>query len=158
MQQSIIPTDVVKSKRDLHEFLDRLGIKLPPIKSPGCTVDYMKKTHTGEYWCPKYNELKVRSCYKPPSKDKVFTEVVMHLASANAAPFGFSDQSKIPAEWLIQCLSTLNPDHLFFQCDYYPDDFKGPRLMIQGDYGNQSRFVIPGKGPSTIIVSDEHVK
>ena len=91
MENAMIPKDLVKSKRDLHEFLDRIGIRLPPIKSPGCTVDYMNKTYTGEYWCPKYNELKVRTCYKPPSKERVFTEVVMHLTSINAAPFGFSD-------------------------------------------------------------------
>ena len=91
MQNAIIPTDIAKNKRDLHEFLDRIGIRLPPIKSPGVTMDYMRKTYSGEYWCPKYNELKIRTCYKPPSKERVFTEVEMHLASTGAAPFGFSD-------------------------------------------------------------------
>ena len=91
MQNAIIPTDIAKNKRDLHEFLDRIGIKLPPIKSPGVTMDYMRKTYSGEYWCPKYKELKVRTCYRPPCKERVFTEVVMHLTSTNAAPIGFSD-------------------------------------------------------------------
>ena len=83
----------------------------------------------------------------------------MHLASTRAAPFGFSDQSKIPAEWLIQCLSTLNPDHQFFQSDYYPDDYKGPRIIFEGDNGSYSRYVMPpGRGSNTIVACDEHMK
>lgn len=56
-------SEVVKTKRDFHEALDRNGFNVPPIKSGGCTVDYLQKLRSGEYWCPMYVDVQVRSCY-----------------------------------------------------------------------------------------------
>ena len=105
---------VVKNKRDFHEGLDRHGYCLPPFKSAGVTIDYLTKVQSKLVWCPLYVEVKIRSCYNPPKKDVVYQEVVLHLSQYGTKPFGLSDASKVSAEWLIKCLSTLNPDHRFF--------------------------------------------
>ena len=38
--------------------------------------------------------------------------------------YGFSDASKVPVDYLLRCLSTLNPNHRIFEKTYYPDDGK----------------------------------
>ena len=114
----------MKTKKDFHEALDRLGYNVPPIKSGGCTVDYLLKVRSGENWCPKYVDVRIRSCYQPPNKDVLFNEVMLHLQYAGLKDFGFSDASKVPVDYLLRCLSTLNPDHKFFDKSYYPDEGK----------------------------------
>ena len=116
--------DVVKTKRDFHEALDRLGHNVAPIKSGGCTIDYLMKVRSGEIWCPKYVDVRLRSCYQPPKKEVLFNEIVNHLHHAGNLEFGFSDASKVPVEYLLRCLSTLNPEHKFFDKSYYPDEGK----------------------------------
>ena len=114
--------DVVKTKKDFHEALDRNGFHIVPYKSGGCTIDYLKKVRAGKYWCPLYADVKLRSCYTPPKKEIIFKEVTKALKECNLAPFGFTDANKVPAEWLIRCLSTLSPNHDFFQKWYYPEE------------------------------------
>ena len=112
---------VIKNKRDLHEALDRLGFKLMSIKCAGCTVDYLKKVRTGEYWCPKYIDVKLRSCYLPPKKEKVFKEIILHTNHLQFN-FGLSDATKSSLDWFLLCLSTLNPEHRYFSPSYHPDE------------------------------------
>ena len=106
--------DVIKTKRDFHEALDRNGYNIVPYKSGGCTIDYLKKVRSGQYWCPLYVDVKLRSCYTPPKKEIVFNQVQKVINDCNLPPFGFTDANKVPAEWLMNCLSTLAPDHDFF--------------------------------------------
>ena len=125
---------MIKSKADFHEGMDRIGFMVPPIKSSGCTVDYLQRVRSGEYWCGKYEEGKLRSCYRPPKKDVIFKEIEDILAQRNMQ-LGFSDASKVPLDWLIIQLSTLNPDHRFFHRTYYPDEHK-PNHLPQSDRVN----------------------
>ena len=87
---------------------------MPPYKSAGVTIDYLTNVQENKFWCPLYTELKVRSCYDQPTKDLVFKQIEIELQKNGNKPFGLSDGSKASSEWLIQCLSTLNPDHEFF--------------------------------------------
>ena len=68
--------------------------------------------------------MRLRSCYQPPKKDLVFREVVRLLAVRRLPPIGYKDASKVCVDYLLQCLSTLDPDHGFFAADYFPDDAK----------------------------------
>ena len=88
--------------------MDRVGYALPPIKSPGCTIGYMKAVRDGQYWCPLYINIKVASCYRPPKKDVIYNEVVRTLSEKGWNELGFSDSTKVPQEWLLKCLSTLD--------------------------------------------------
>ena len=116
--------EVIKTKKEFHEALDRNGFYVVPYKSGGCTIDYLKKVRTKEVWCPLYVDVVLRSCYVPPKKEVIFEEVLKELAKHKQPEFGFTDAGKVPCEWLIRCLSTLNPNHKFFEKSYLPDDSK----------------------------------
>ena len=55
--------EVVKTKKDFHEALDRLGYCVAPIKAGGCTIEYLMNVRSGEIWCPRYEDVRLRSCY-----------------------------------------------------------------------------------------------
>ena len=116
--------EVIKTKKDFHEALDRNGYYVLPYKSGGCTIDYLKKVRSKQVWCPMYVDVVLRSCYVPPKKEVVFEEVLKELKRLSLKPFGFTDAGKVPSEWLIRCLSTLNSDHKFFEKSYYPEESK----------------------------------
>ena len=101
----------VKVKKDYHEALDRSGHAVPCLKAAGVTVDYLTKVELKQVWCPMYDDIKIRSCYNPPKKEVFFNEIVTHLSQHGGLSFGLADSSKVPADWLVKCLSTLNPDH-----------------------------------------------
>jgi hypothetical protein len=76
-----------------------------------------------QVWCPTYEEVKLRSCYFPPKKEFVFNEIIHILQNMNIS-FGIDSAQKVPADWLIKCLSTLNPGHLYFDKAFYPEETK----------------------------------
>ena len=42
-----------KTKRDLHEHLDRrCGYRVMPLKNACCTLEYLRKVLTQNIWCP----------------------------------------------------------------------------------------------------------
>ena len=104
----------VKSKKDYHEALDRSGVFMPPLKASGVTIAYLTGVDNKDFWCPLYTELQIRSCYNPPKKEEIFIAIEDHLEDNSTKTFGFSDASKVTADWMIICLSTLNPDHEIF--------------------------------------------
>ena len=116
--------DIIKTKKDFHEALDRNGYFVVPYKSGGCTIDYLKKVREGLVWCPMYVDVKLRSCYHVPNKEVIFVQVNNEIKRLKLKPFGFSDSSKVPSNYLIICLSTLNEHHRFFEKSFYPNDLK----------------------------------
>jgi hypothetical protein len=123
-QALIQSQEVIKTKKDFHELLDRNGFHMIPYKSAGNTVEYLKHVRAMTVWCPLYVDVRLRTCYQPPRKEIVYKEVLSELKRLNLPPFGFKNSLQVPAEWLIRCLSTLNPEHRFFDKGYYPDEVK----------------------------------
>ena len=62
-------------KEDKHELLSRKGYFLPPFSSPGVTHDYLDGVDRGDIFCPKFVDLKLRGCYRPPTKETIFDEI-----------------------------------------------------------------------------------
>ena len=128
------PMPQFKTKRDLHEYLDRSGHLVMPLKNASCTLDYLRRVMASQIWSPLYLDAKLRSCYQPPKKELVFKELTKALTAQGLPPFGFKDATKISMDYLLLCLSTLCPDHRFFQPGYYPDDAKtkSKRRLAEG--------------------------
>ena len=116
--------EVIKTKREFHEALDRNGYFVVPFKSGGCTIDYLKKVRAGDVWCPMYVDVKLRSCYHVPNKEVIFVQVNNEIKKLKLKPFGFVDSTKVPSNYLIICLSTLNESHHFFDKSFSPEDLK----------------------------------
>lgn len=83
---------VVKTKRDFHEALDRHGYMIPPYKSGAATIGYLKMVRAGKVYCPKYVDVKVRSCYCPPKKELIFIEIMKELVRQRLPSLGFDDE------------------------------------------------------------------
>ena len=79
---------------------------------------------SGEIWCPLYEEVKLRSCYHVPNKEVIFVQVNNEIKKLKKKPFGFVDSTKVPSNYLVICLSTLNENHQFFQKSFLPEDLK----------------------------------
>ena len=101
----------IQQKPDLHDSLIRNSYFIPPLKSSGCTLKYLVGVKRGEFWCPRYEHVKLRPCPMPPSKKYIFSELIRLL---NGMPLGISDESKVDANWLLTCLSTICPNHEIF--------------------------------------------
>ena len=61
--------DKIKSKADLYEAALRNGYFLPKIKCSIITEEYIYGILTGTVLCPKYKDIKLLPCPKPPDKE-----------------------------------------------------------------------------------------
>ena len=59
----------IKSRKHMYDSMIRNRFYLPSFKSPAITQEYMQLVRSGEYWCPKFDEVKLLPCPNPPTKD-----------------------------------------------------------------------------------------
>ena len=78
----------------------------------------------GTIWSAAYTNLKVRCCYSPPIKKLIWDALVADLAK-DELKLGIVHHTKVSKDWLLLMLSTRNPEHKFFQPDYYPKESDG---------------------------------
>ena len=60
---------IIGGKADLYEAAVRNGWYLPKYKSSIITEDYLTRVITGKLYCPKYAEIRLVPCPKPPEKE-----------------------------------------------------------------------------------------
>jgi hypothetical protein len=109
----------VKTKAELHEAMVRNGYYMPSYKSSIVTISWMKGIRKGTVWCPKYEELRLRPCYSPPSKDSIVDEI-NHILEKNNLDMGLARDNAPKVSWLLAVLSTLHSRHAFFAKGYVP--------------------------------------
>ena len=61
----------VASVKHLYEIAERNGWYLPALKSNFVNMLYLEWVRSGLIYCPRYEELRLRPCPVPPSKDKI---------------------------------------------------------------------------------------
>ena len=59
-------------------MIERYGYFLPKILS-FCSVEYMHGVLDGKRYAPKYEDVKLRPCPRPPVKEEVLKEVIKAL-------------------------------------------------------------------------------
>ena len=109
----------VKTKAELHEAMVRNGYYMPSYKSSIITISWMKGIRSGTVWCPKYDELRLRSCYSPPSKDLIVSEI-NKILNKNEMDLGLTRDNAPKVSWLLAILGTLHSRHTFFAKSYMP--------------------------------------
>lgn len=67
----------IKDKAQLHEALERHGFFLPSLKSSIATERYLEEVAQGITWCPKYSEIHLKPCPRPPSKDILIEKLIL---------------------------------------------------------------------------------
>lgn len=66
----------VQNRRDLYEAVLRNEWYLPSFKSSMCTESYLRNVLTGKIFCPKFSDIVMRPCPRPPSKEILLKKVM----------------------------------------------------------------------------------
>lgn len=123
-QQQQEPPQQIKLSNVAHyyEVMQRNGYYLPKLKSGIVTFDYLNEVRNKVFFCPKYEQLKLRACPRPPAKELLVEYVLHECGRRNLVPgFNKDDKKAKPnKEWLVAVLSTLNTDHPIFGREYLP--------------------------------------
>ena len=95
------------SKSALREASTRNGIFLPVSKQI-VTLDYMQGVRKGQYFCPKYGEIRLKPCPVPPTRNEINLEL-QNWANSKGLNLGFSGKNDILPEkqWMLSVLSTV---------------------------------------------------
>jgi len=115
---------------------------VPPFQSKCITIDYLEKVRAGTYFVPNYRDMQIRPCPNPPKKKRIFDEI-MQLCQQHNVNFGMKDETYANADWFLDVLSSINPEHPFFHKSYVPsaDDSKYTRISkAKPDLSNDDGF------------------
>ena len=98
--------------------MQRYGFFLPKTKAFR-TVEYLQGVLDGSIYCPKFDELKLRPCPKPPTKILILEEIDK-IFGTSGKTIGSTDKALPETQFLLAVLSTLNASHRFFSRSYQP--------------------------------------
>ena len=73
---------IIGSKADLYDAAIRNGWYLPKYKSSIVTEDFITNVITGKVFCPKYEDIRLIPCPRPPDKTlllKDFSKMVLAM-------------------------------------------------------------------------------
>ena len=62
-------------KAEQYEAMQRLGYYLPAFSSTIVTKSWLDNVYDKKEWCPKYIEVKIRPCTRPPIKKLFLREM-----------------------------------------------------------------------------------
>jgi hypothetical protein len=110
----------VMDVHDLYTLAERNGYYLPKESAAIITEEFLINVLTKEYYCPLYEDIRLRTCPHPPQKDVLmqkFAKAAKEMGIKNA----FIDEVKRPdVKWLVDVIATLNPADEIFRKDYMP--------------------------------------
>lgn len=110
----------VPTKSALYDAMLRNGWYLPHKKSQIITVDYLLGVKDRRFFCPKYEDIRLRPCPLPPTKAQVVHEVFLILDKDCNLGFSEADHHKVDTTWALNILSSIQPDHEFFGKSFVP--------------------------------------
>jgi hypothetical protein len=70
-------------------------------------------------YCPTCDTLITRPCINPPGIFKVLSEL-RKACEKHRKKFPVKDKKLPDRAWLLSCLSSLEPEHKYFQPTYFP--------------------------------------
>ena len=110
---------IIGGKADLYEAAIRNGWYLPKYKSTIITEHYLQSIIFGKMYCPKYSEIRLVPCPRPPDKDTLLKDF-RKITSGQKLSTGI-DETHVPDKsWLLAILGTHNPGLPYFQKGYVP--------------------------------------
>ncbi len=99
---------IIGSKADLYDAAIRNGWYLPKYKSSIVTEDYITNVITGKVFCPKYENIRLIPCPRPPDKSLLLKDFAKLVQSEKKAS-GVDEAHAPDKNWLVQVLGTYNP-------------------------------------------------
>jgi hypothetical protein len=111
---------LIQNRRDLYEAVQRNGYYLPKLKTTMITEDYMRNVISGKAFCPKYAEIKMLPCPRPPCKQVLLDKFHRICHGQNLVHTGVDDKHIPDKRWLLDFVSTFKPDDEIFKKNYIP--------------------------------------
>lgn len=111
---------LVQNRRDLYEALLRNGYYLPKFKTTMITEEYMRNVITGKAFCPKYADIKMLPCPRPPNKEVLLKKFLQICVTHNFQHTGVDEKHQPDKRWLMDFVSTFKPDDEIFKKQYLP--------------------------------------
>jgi len=97
---------------------DRNGYYLPLEKSSAVCEVMILQILQGVYWCPKYEQIRMKPCPRPPTKDALVFKL-MEVCDLESYNIAWIDDKRLPdKKWLLDMLVTLSPTDPIFN-KYY---------------------------------------
>ena len=69
-------SEYVMDLHDLYTLADRKGYYLPAEKSSAVCEVMILQILQGLYWCPKYDQIRMKPCPRPPTKDVLVAKLM----------------------------------------------------------------------------------
>jgi hypothetical protein len=109
---------VISGKAELYESALRNGYYLPKYKSGIINEAYITGVINGEIFCPKYTDIRLLPCPRPPDKDTLIG-YARQIKTPGNKPLAIGVDDHTPDKaWLIVLLSTYKADLKIFKKDY----------------------------------------
>ena len=109
---------VISGKHELYESTVRYGYFLPQFKSGIITEAYITEVLGGNIFCPKYSDIRMAPCPRPPDKQTLI-KYANQIKTPNGKSLGIGDEDHTPdKDWLLKVLSTYKPELKIFAKDY----------------------------------------
>lgn len=70
-----------QNKRMFYEAAIRNGFYLPKFKSSIITEEYITDVVNGRLYCPKFDDIRMKPCPRPPDKDELITLLKQNKSS-----------------------------------------------------------------------------
>ena len=68
----------IRNKIQFYEAMIRIQWLLPSLDSQMCSLEFLKEVREGKCFCLKYNQVRLKSCFKPPTL-KVLTKLLVDV-------------------------------------------------------------------------------
>lgn len=135
----------VNSLQDYHEALQRNGYCVPALNQPICTLAFMQEIRQHITFTPRYQDLVIRPCPRPPTKQTLTVALIQviegglpNLAEQQRPPYAqllkHLRARSADKEYLLRVLSTLTRgEHMFFDKAYLPPPRQKRQILINND-------------------------
>jgi hypothetical protein len=110
---------IIGSKADLYDAAVRNGWYLPKYKSSIITEDYITNVITGKVFCPKYENIRLTPCPRPPDKSLLLKDFAK-LVHSEKKVSGVDEAHAPDKSWLLAVLATYNSQLPYFKKGYFP--------------------------------------
>jgi hypothetical protein len=110
--------EYVMDMNDLYNAALRNDFFLPKRSSSAVNEIMIYNILQGQYWCPKFDDLKMRPCVKAPVKETLLQKI-QALCSEKKYNISWIDFQHLPdKDWMVKVIATLNPQDEIFKKDY----------------------------------------
>ena len=110
---------IIGNKADLYDAAIRNGWYLPKMKSSIITEEYITNVITGKVFCPRFSDIKLVPCPKPPEKQLMLKDFA-RLVNSKKKESGIDESHTPDKNWLLAVLGTYNPALPYFKKGYVP--------------------------------------